>query len=68
MLHSGEAVTLNYGPSPALMKQIENGPDQDIFSACNPAIGTVADVAEARSKSSTARSTQPTPTRETEEM
>jgi hypothetical protein len=51
-----------------LMKQIENGADQDIFSACNPAIGTVADVAEARSKSSTARSTQPTPTRETEEM
>jgi len=49
------------------MKQIENRADQDIFSACNPAIGTVADVAEARSKSSNARSTEPTPTRETEE-
>jgi hypothetical protein len=65
--HSGDAVTLIYGPSRALVKQIENRVDQDIFSACNPAIGTVADVAEARSKSSNARSTEPTPTREMEE-
>jgi hypothetical protein len=41
-----DQLALIYRPGPTLMKQIENGADQDIFS-CNPAIGTVADVAEA---------------------